>query len=44
MVKSTMTETVLSWGRGGNAAIVGVLNIYDIMLAHDVPVYIATRK
>jgi len=23
---------------------VGMLNIYDIMLAHNVPAYIATRK
>jgi len=23
---------------------VGMLNIYDIMLAHNVPVYVATRK
>jgi len=26
------------------SAAVGVLNIYDIVLAHNVPAYIATRK
>jgi len=31
-------------GRSGLILAVDMLNIYDIMFAHDVPVYVATRK